>query len=106
MLQELQKQGGRRLLIFSESMRQWAGSIVLAIAVAITYFLASWLSFFLRTKPDDVAWFWPAAGVAAGALIARPRHKIAGGCRDDGREHPGQSLGPLELLDFHRLRPV
>ena len=70
MLQELQKQGGRRLLIFSESMRQWAGSIVLAIAVAITYFLASWLSFFLRTKPDDVAWFWPAAGVAAGALIA------------------------------------
>jgi len=70
MLQELQKQGGRRLLIFSESMRQWAGSIVLAIAVAITYFLASRLSFFLRTKPDDVAWFWPAAGVAAGALIA------------------------------------
>jgi hypothetical protein len=25
---------------------------------------------FLRTKPDDVAWFWPAAGVASGVLIA------------------------------------
>jgi integral membrane sensor domain MASE1 len=43
---------------------------MLAIAVAIAYFLASRLSFFLRTKPDDIAWFWPAAGVAAGVLIA------------------------------------
>src|SRR6266404_2647231 len=70
MLQELQKQGERPLSVFSEPMRQWAGSVVLAIAVAIAYFLASRLSFFLRTKPDDVAWFWPAAGVAAGVLIA------------------------------------
>jgi signal transduction histidine kinase len=70
MLQELQKVGERRLSVFSEPMRQWAGSIVLAIAVAIAYFLASRLSFFLRTKPDDVAWFWPAAGVAGGVLIA------------------------------------
>src|SRR5271166_6826215 len=51
-------------------MRQWSGSVMLAIAVAIAYFLASRLSFFLRTKPDDIAWFWPAAGVAAGVLIA------------------------------------
>jgi signal transduction histidine kinase len=70
MLQNLQKQGERRLPVFSESMRQWAGSVMLAIAVAIAYFLASQLSFFLRTKPDDIAWFWPAAGVAAGVLIA------------------------------------
>jgi hypothetical protein len=46
-------------------MRQWAGLVVLAIAVAIGYFLASQLSFFLVTKPDDLAAFWPAAGVAA-----------------------------------------
>ncbi len=51
-------------------MRHRARSVGLASAVAITYFLASQLSFFLRTKPDDVAWFWPAAGVAAGVLIA------------------------------------
>src|SRR5258708_4819689 len=70
MLQELQKQGERPLSVFSEPMRQRAGSVALAIAVAIAYFLASQLSFFLRTEPDDVAWFWPAAGVAAGDLIA------------------------------------
>lgn len=51
-------------------MRQWAGSVVLAIAVAIAYLLAARLSFFLVTKPDDIAVFWPAAGVAAGILIA------------------------------------
>jgi len=51
-------------------MRQWAGSVVLAIAVGIAYFLASRLSLILLTKPDDVAVFWPAAGVAAGVLIA------------------------------------
>jgi signal transduction histidine kinase len=70
MLQDLQKQGERHLSVISEPMRQWAGSVVLAIAVAIAYFLASRLSFFLRTQPDDIAWFWPAAGVAGGALIA------------------------------------
>jgi signal transduction histidine kinase len=43
---------------------------VLAIAVGIAYFLASRLSLLLLTKPDDVAVFWPAAGVAAGVLIA------------------------------------
>jgi signal transduction histidine kinase len=51
-------------------MRHSARSVMLAFAVAVTYFLASQLSFFLRTQPDDVAWFWPAAGVAAGVLIA------------------------------------
>jgi signal transduction histidine kinase len=70
MLQDLQKQGKRQLSVFSEPMRQWAGSVVLAIVVAIAYFLASQLSFFLRTQPDDIAWFWPAAGVASGVLIA------------------------------------
>ena len=70
MLRDLQKQGERPLSVFSEPVQRWAGSVALAIAVAIAYFLASRLSFFLRTKPDDVAWFWPAAGVAAGVLIA------------------------------------
>jgi signal transduction histidine kinase len=70
MLQDLQKQVERLLSVSGEPMRQWAGSVVLAIAVAIAYFLAARLSFFLVTKPDDVAAFWPAAGVAAGVLIA------------------------------------
>jgi len=56
--------------VSGELMRQWAGSVVLAIAVGIAYFLASRLSLILLTKPDDVAVFWPAAGVAAGVLIA------------------------------------
>ncbi len=42
---------------------------MLAIAVAIAYFLAAQLSFFLRTRPDAIAAFWPAAGVAAGILV-------------------------------------
>jgi signal transduction histidine kinase len=55
---------------FGELMQQWPGSVALAIAVGIAYFLASRLSLLLITKPDDVAVFWPAAGVAAGVLIA------------------------------------
>jgi signal transduction histidine kinase len=70
MLQHWPKQGERQLSASKELMRHRARSVVLAFAVAITYFLTSQLSFFLRTKPDDVAWFWPAAGVAAGVLIA------------------------------------
>src|SRR5713101_3171273 len=48
----------------------WVGSIGLAIAVAITYFLAARLSLALLTEPDGVAVFWPAAGIASGLLIA------------------------------------
>jgi signal transduction histidine kinase len=48
----------------------WAGLIALAAAVGISYFLAARLSLALLTKPEGVAVFWPAAGVAAGVLIA------------------------------------
>ena len=51
----------------------WAGSIGLAIAVAITYFLAARLSLALLTEPDGVAVFWPAAGTASGIMIALGR---------------------------------
>jgi integral membrane sensor domain MASE1 len=37
--------------------------------VAIAYFLAARLSLALLEKSDGVAVFWPAAGVASGALI-------------------------------------
>ena len=47
-----------------------ARSIALAVVVGIVYFLAARLSLLLLTKPDGVAVFWPASGVAAGVLIA------------------------------------
>jgi PAS domain S-box-containing protein len=40
------------------------------MVVGIAYFLAARLSLALLTKSDGVAVFWPASGVAAGALIA------------------------------------
>jgi signal transduction histidine kinase len=46
------------------------GSIGLAVAVGIVYFLAARLSLELLAKPEGVAVFWPAAGVSAGVLIA------------------------------------
>jgi integral membrane sensor domain MASE1 len=58
------------LSVSGELMRQRVGSVVLSIAVGIAYFLASRLSLLLITKHDDVAVFWPAAGVAAGVVIA------------------------------------
>ena len=48
----------------------WALPLSLAIAVSIAYFLAAQLSLALLSKPDGVAVFWPAAGVAAGVLIS------------------------------------
>jgi signal transduction histidine kinase len=48
----------------------WALPLSLAIAVSIAYFLAARLSLALLSKPDGVAVFWPAAGVAAGVLIS------------------------------------
>jgi signal transduction histidine kinase len=49
---------------------RWVGWIGLATAVGIAYFLAARLSLALLTKPEGVAVFWPASGVAAGVLIA------------------------------------
>ncbi len=49
--------------------RQWMNSLWLAVIVGTVYFLAAKLGLSLLT-PDGVAVFWPAAGVAAGALIA------------------------------------
>jgi PAS domain S-box-containing protein len=47
----------------------WAISVVATVAVAIAYFLSARLSLALLEKPDGVAAFWPAAGVASGVLI-------------------------------------
>jgi signal transduction histidine kinase len=51
-------------------LTRWTRAIALTAAIGISYFLAARLSLALLTKPDGVAVFWPAAGVAAGVLIA------------------------------------
>src|SRR5262245_26074895 len=51
------------------STARWIGLSGLAVTVGIAYFLAAHLSLFLLTKPEGVAVFWPAAGIASGALI-------------------------------------
>ena len=47
----------------------WVRSLLLAALVGTVYFLAARLSLALLTKPDGVAVFWPAAGLAAGVLV-------------------------------------
>ena len=46
------------------------GKIGILAAVGAAYFLAARLGLALLTQPDGVAVFWPAAGIASGALIA------------------------------------
>jgi signal transduction histidine kinase len=98
MLQDLPKLGKRRSSVSGELMRHWTRSVVIAFAVAIAYFLASQLSFFLRTQPDDIAWFWPAAGVAAGVLIAiGPRARLPVAVGTIVASIPGNLLGRWSL---------
>ena len=67
----------RQLFAFANPTKHWVGSIGLAVAVGIAYFLAARLGLALLTKPDGVAVFWPAAGVATGVLVALgPRAKM------------------------------
>ena len=47
-----------------------AASLALALAMGCAYFLAARLGLALLTEAEGVAVFWPASGVAAGALIA------------------------------------
>ena len=65
----LQGQIAQRSPALAVSFQAWVRPAALAIAVGIAYFLAARLSLALQTKPDGVAVFWPAAGVAAGVLI-------------------------------------
>jgi PAS domain S-box-containing protein len=69
MLQNLRKRAHSKWSAAAER-QPWVGSVGLAAAVGVAYFLSAQLSLLLLTKPDGVAVFWPAAGVSAGALIA------------------------------------
>jgi signal transduction histidine kinase len=54
--------------------QRWVGSIGLAAAVGLGYFLAAHLSVRLILEPEGVAVFWPAAGISSGILIALGPH--------------------------------
>jgi signal transduction histidine kinase len=69
-LQNLRRPLAQDRLFAGAGLPPWAGPIVLTVAVGVAYFLAARLSLALLTKPEGVAVFWPAAGVAAGVLIA------------------------------------
>jgi PAS domain S-box-containing protein len=70
MLQNLRERAPHPLHTVAEPTGWPVGSIALAVTVGVAYFLAARLSLALLTKPDGVAVFWPASGVAAGVLIA------------------------------------
>jgi hypothetical protein len=51
-------------------IHSWRGAVRLAVAIGVSYFLASRLGMFFRAEPEGLAVFSPAAGIATGALIA------------------------------------
>jgi integral membrane sensor domain MASE1 len=75
----------------SVSAPRWIGASRLAVAVGLAYFLTAHFSLLLLTKPEGIAIFWPAAGIASGTLIVFGR-KIAGGGGDDCRDNHRQCL--------------
>jgi PAS domain S-box-containing protein len=50
--------------------RSWVATIATTAGVGLAYFLAARLSLALLATPDGVAAFWPAAGIAAGTIVA------------------------------------
>ena len=69
MLSRMGFQPKRAFLPSDNELPPWAMSLGLAVAVGVIYFLAARLSLALISRPDGVAVFWPAAGVASGVLI-------------------------------------
>ena len=69
-MQNFIKQIEQQISALGEPARRRLNAVTLAVAVGVAYFLAARLSVALLTKPDGVAVFWPAAGVAAGVMIA------------------------------------
>ena len=56
---------------FGGVAQRWVGSVAIAVAVGVSYFLAARLGLALLSELEGVAVFWPASGIAAGMLIAR-----------------------------------
>src|SRR5262245_61386324 len=69
-MSNLRQQTGTWRAFLQPINSRYIASAALTIAIGVIYFFAAWLSLGLLTKPDGVAVFWPAAGLASGALIA------------------------------------
>jgi PAS domain S-box-containing protein len=63
----------RHLRIPALAAGEWAAALGTAGAIAIAYFLAARLGLAFLTRPEDVAVFWPASGIAVGIFIALGR---------------------------------
>jgi signal transduction histidine kinase len=61
---------GQRQRTVASTLLGDAGSIGLAAAVGLAYFLAALLSYGLSLQSEGLAVFWPASGVSSGFLIA------------------------------------
>ena len=64
------KNGREAAVCLRSPNKSWLSWVGLAVAVGITYFMAARFGLAFRAKPGGVAVFWPAAGIAIGALIA------------------------------------
>ena len=64
----------QRSAAINDQIGRWSGSIGLAVALGMAYFLAARLSLGLLLEPDGVAVFWPAAGISSRLLIALGPH--------------------------------
>jgi two-component sensor histidine kinase/PAS domain-containing protein len=65
-----------------DGSRAWAGALGLAVGIGCAYFVAARIGLTLLTKTEGVADFWPASGLATGALLVlglRARACVAAG---------------------------
>lgn len=53
--------------------RRWLGGLGLALVIGVAYWIAGRFGVALVLKPEGVAVFWPAGGIASGTLIALGR---------------------------------
>ena len=60
----------KQMVVLARHPLASGASVISAVGVALTYFVAARLSLALLEPVDGVAVFWPAAGVASGILIA------------------------------------
>jgi PAS domain S-box-containing protein len=65
----LYKKSQRAALPFDNLSHSWR-AVGIAVAIGVAYFVAARFGLVFRAKPGGVAVFWPAAGIAIGALIA------------------------------------
>ena len=66
----LQNMGLQKQLRTGTDAPRWVGTIALAVAVGVAYFLTAQLGRALLTDPEGLAVFWLGSGVAVGILVA------------------------------------